>query len=82
MFLPDYQPVSRTDLREPFERLWHQASDPVRGLTVVEIIHAIHAGEIKRHVLSRARTPRCRPEVQQPASFGQTRSSGGAGLFS
>ena len=46
MFLPDYQPVGRTDLREPFEKLWHQDIDPVRGLTVVEIMTAIHAGEI------------------------------------
>src|ERR1017187_7525647 len=46
MFLPDYQPVGRTDLREPFEKLWPQDLDPVRGLTVVEIINAIHAGEI------------------------------------
>src|ERR1700730_11848465 len=46
MFLPDYQPVGRTDLREPFEKLWHHKIDPVRGLTVVEIMHAIHAGEI------------------------------------
>ena len=46
MFLPDYQPVGRTDLREPFEKLWHQEIDPVRGLTVVEIMTAIHAGEI------------------------------------
>src|SRR5882757_5631791 len=46
MFLPDYQPVGRTDLREPFERLWHQKIDPVRGLTVVEIMNAVHAGEI------------------------------------
>jgi formate dehydrogenase major subunit len=46
MFLPDYQPVGRTDLREPFERLWHQDLDPVRGLTVVEIMNAIHAGQI------------------------------------
>src|SRR6266851_1796799 len=46
MFLPDYQPVGRTDLREPFEKLWHQNLDPVRGLTVVEIMNAIHAGEI------------------------------------
>jgi formate dehydrogenase major subunit len=46
MFLPDYQPVGRTDLREPFEKLWHQELDPVRGLTVVEIMTAIHAGEI------------------------------------
>ena len=28
MFLPDYQPVGRTDLREPFEKLWHQEIDP------------------------------------------------------
>ena len=46
MFLPDYQPVGRTDLRAPFEKLWHQELDPVRGLTVVEIMNAIHAGEI------------------------------------
>lgn len=46
MFLPDYQPVGRTDLREPFEKLWHQDIDPVRGLTVVEIMDAIHRGEI------------------------------------
>ena len=46
MFLPDYQPVGRTDLREPFERIWKQEIDPVRGLTVVEIMNAIHDGEI------------------------------------
>src|SRR5438876_6230994 len=46
MLLPDYQQVGRTDLREPFERLWHQNLDPERGLTVVEIMTAIHAGEI------------------------------------
>jgi len=46
MFLPDYQPVGRVDLRQPFEKLWHQEIDPVRGLTVVEIMDAIHAGDI------------------------------------
>src|SRR5450756_566974 len=46
LFLPDYQPVGRTDLREPFEKLWHRDIDPVRGLTVVEIMNAIHAGDI------------------------------------
>jgi formate dehydrogenase major subunit len=44
--LPDYQPVGRTDLREPFEQLWHKLLDPERGLTVVEIMNAIHAGAI------------------------------------
>lgn len=46
MFLPDYQPVGRTDLRDPFEHLWQHEIDPVRGLTVVEIMDAIHAGNI------------------------------------
>ena len=46
MFLPDYQPVGRTDLREPFEKIWHHEIDPVRGLTVVEIMDAVHAGNI------------------------------------
>ncbi len=46
MLLPDYQPVGRTDLREPFEKLWGQDLDSVPGLTVVEIMNAIHAGTI------------------------------------
>jgi formate dehydrogenase major subunit len=33
-------------MRGAFEKLWNQALDPVRGLTVVEIMNAIHAGEI------------------------------------
>jgi formate dehydrogenase major subunit len=47
MFFPDYQPVDRADMRGNFEKLWGQELDPVRGLTVVEIMNAIHAGEIK-----------------------------------
>jgi formate dehydrogenase major subunit len=47
MFLPDYQPVERVDLREPFEKRWGTQIDPHRGLTVVEIMNAIHAGTIK-----------------------------------
>ena len=46
MLLPDYQPVGRIDLREPFEKVWEQKIDPVPGLTVVEIMDAIHAGTI------------------------------------
>src|SRR6202000_1369324 len=46
MFLPDYQPVGRADLRGQFEKLWQQDLDPNRGLTVVEIMNAIHAGTI------------------------------------
>ena len=46
MLLPDYQPVGRTDLRATFEKVWQQELDPVPGLTVVEIMNAIHAGTI------------------------------------
>jgi formate dehydrogenase major subunit len=47
MFLPDYQPVGRDDMRGAFEKLWQKDLDPVRGLTVVEIMNAIHAGQIR-----------------------------------
>jgi formate dehydrogenase major subunit len=33
-------------MRGAFEKLWNQKLDPVRGLTVVEIMNAVHAGEI------------------------------------
>jgi formate dehydrogenase major subunit len=46
MLLPDYQPVGRADLRGAFEKVWNQEIDPVPGLTVVEIMNAIHAGTI------------------------------------
>jgi formate dehydrogenase major subunit len=64
MFLPDYQPVGRTDLREPFEQLWHTDLDPVRGLTVVEIIHAIHAGEITGMYIEGENPAMSDPDVQ------------------
>jgi len=46
MCLPDYQSVARADLRAPFEHVWQQEIDPTPGLTVVEIMDAIHAGTI------------------------------------
>jgi formate dehydrogenase major subunit len=64
MFLPDYQPVGRTDLREPFEKLWHTDLDPVRGLTVVEIIHAIHRGEINGMFIEGENPAMSDPDVQ------------------
>ena len=47
MFFPDYQPVERADFREAFERTWNFTLDPEQGLTVVEIMNAIHAGQIR-----------------------------------
>jgi formate dehydrogenase major subunit len=47
MFYPDYQLVEREALREKFEALWHTPLDDKRGLTVVEIMDAVHRDEIK-----------------------------------
>ncbi|GKW48705.1 formate dehydrogenase subunit alpha [Halomonas sp. NCCP-2165] len=47
MVMPDYQPVSDAQVRAAFEELWNTELDPEPGLTVVEIMDAIHAGTIK-----------------------------------
>src|SRR5579864_8106362 len=47
MVYPDYQSVEKADVRKMFETYWGQALDPQKGLTVVEIMNAIHAGEIR-----------------------------------
>ncbi len=47
MFYPDYRSVAGADIREVFETAWKTSLDPNRGLTVVEIMNAIHAGEIR-----------------------------------
>ena len=47
MMLPDYQWVDQTDIRQRFEDLWGTTLDPESGLTVVEVIDAIHAERVK-----------------------------------
>jgi len=47
MVFPDYQSVEDPDVRAKFEGLWQTSLDPKRGLTVVEIMDAVHAGQIK-----------------------------------
>ena len=46
MVYPDYQPVSVDRNREKFEQLWGAELDPKPGKTVVEIMHAIHDGDL------------------------------------
>jgi formate dehydrogenase major subunit len=46
MVYPDYQSVEKATVRKLFEDFWGQELDPKRGLTVVEIMNAIHAGQI------------------------------------
>ncbi len=47
MLYPDYQRVDNPQAQERFEKLWGTQLDPRPGLTVVEIMNAATAGEIK-----------------------------------
>jgi formate dehydrogenase major subunit len=47
MFFPDYRSVEDAGFRANVEQAWGTKLDPKRGLTVVEIMKAVHAGTIK-----------------------------------
>ena len=47
MVFPDYRSVEDEAVRGEYEDFWGQSLDPKRGLTVVEIVNAILADEIK-----------------------------------
>ncbi len=47
MVMPDYQPVSDRQVKAAFEELWSTPLSGKPGLTVVEIMDAIYAGQIK-----------------------------------
>ncbi len=46
MVYPDYQRVDSPEVRAKFEALWGTKLDPHPGLTVVEIMNAIHRGKL------------------------------------
>ena len=41
MVYPDYEPVDDPEYQKKYEKLWNTELDPERGLTTVEMIHAI-----------------------------------------
>jgi len=47
MFFPDYKSVEAPDIRAKYEKAWGTKLDPKKGLTVVEIMDAVHADVIK-----------------------------------
>ena len=47
MMYPDYKRVDAAEAKAKFEALWRKALDPAPGLTVVEIMNAVHAGQIR-----------------------------------
>src|SRR5450830_284133 len=47
MFYPDYKSVESPEMIAKYEKAWGKKLDPKRGKTVVEIMDAVHADEIK-----------------------------------
>ena len=47
MFFPDYKSVETPEIRAKVEQAWGAKLDPKKGLTVVEIMGAVHADVIK-----------------------------------
>ena len=46
MMYPDYEPVAAPAERARFEKFWGVPLDPQDGLTVVEVMNAIHDGDV------------------------------------
>jgi formate dehydrogenase major subunit len=47
MMYPDYQRVDDSGTRSMFEKVWGTTLDPQPGLTIVEIMNAVHEGRIR-----------------------------------
>ena len=64
MVFPDYKSVESDPIRKTYEDLWGTELDPERGLTVVEIIHAIHDNRIKGMYIMGENPAMSDPDVQ------------------
>ena len=64
MVFPDYQRVDDPGVRAKFEALWGATLDPVPGLTVVEIMDAVHAGQIRGMYIMGENPAMSDPDVQ------------------
>jgi formate dehydrogenase major subunit len=64
MMFPDYQSVEAADIRRRFQDAWGTTLDPARGLTVVEIMDAVHAGVIKAMYIMGENPAMSDPDVQ------------------
>ena len=64
MMFPDYQPVVNKDARARFENAWGASLDPEKGLTVVEIMDAVHADIIRGIYIMGENPAMSDPDVQ------------------
>ena len=64
MFYPDYRSVEKPEIFGEYEQFWGSSLDHKRGLTVVEIIGAIHAGVVKAMYVQGENPAMSDPDVQ------------------
>ncbi len=64
MFYPDYRSVEKPDIAAEYKSFWGAELDPKRGLTVVEIMHAIHDDVIKAMYVMGENPAMSDPDVQ------------------
>jgi formate dehydrogenase major subunit len=64
MFFPDYKSVEDPQVRGFYEELWGTKLDPKRGLTVVEIMDAVHADTIRGMYIMGENPAMSDPDVQ------------------
>ncbi|MGE0701857.1 MAG: molybdopterin oxidoreductase family protein, partial [Hyphomicrobiaceae bacterium] len=64
MLFPDYRSVENPQIRAEYEAFWGTTLDPKRGLTVVEIVHAIHADVIRGMYIMGENPAMSDPDVQ------------------
>ncbi|HSK41280.1 MAG TPA: formate dehydrogenase subunit alpha, partial [Arenibaculum sp.] len=64
MFYPDYRAVDDGATNSFFENLWGAQLDKKRGLTVVEVMDAIHAGSLKGMYIMGENPAMSDPDVQ------------------
>jgi formate dehydrogenase major subunit len=64
MFLPDYRSVEDPIARASFEDLWGTRLEPKCGLTVVEIMDAIHEGQVRGMYIMGENPAMSDPDVQ------------------
>ena len=64
MMYPDYSRVDNAGVQSKFEALWGVTLDPRPGLTVVEIMNAVHAGTIRGMYIMGENPAMSDPDVQ------------------
>ena len=82
MFFPDYKSVEDPEIRAKYEKAWGKKLDPKRGKTVVEIMDAVHADEIKGMYIMGENPAMSDPDLEPcPRCARASRTSRGAGHF-